>query len=345
MTRRNIVIEQADIKDVITLDQLALSGKACDHSYLKDNYHYSAWDNEVCTLCGIPYEQKDRQDEYRWFLWRMIVKKLNLKWEKIEDYNAAFLSDYNYEEITYKGKKITVYGKFVVIDGGLKDATCLEEHFKATRSYGSSTSPSERFLNISSTRAHTLRPTDHEWLPIVNWICNQDPKILDYILNSSVREFNKDQDKKKTTREITREASALKRADTFNLSDQREVAELILNQKVRDALTSVGIGLSKYFSFGADSNPMYYQWTGAKAYLLNLRKDNIDTSGKKLYEAIIDLFGKEEGDEYISNSSNAILKRLNVCILGNVALGLIEEDARTRLAAQKILKQNQEQVS
>lgn len=355
---------------MITLEQLTLSGKPCSHDKYVYNdkgevqYRTFTWNDSKCELCSITYEERKEQDAYEWFLWRAVIKKLNPKWEVVNkpDYsgkptetnvNSAFVYDFDYvaiepvQDADYEKigeKEVVKYKKLVVVDQKTDGCSFLVKHYSCSDDYKTKTkSPETRELRIVSTRAPTNGPSHTEWFKVISWACEKDSKIQDYVLNASVREFAKTRTKNVALREKASTTAAIAKADKFGYREQLAVSDMILNERVREALRLAGIGLSKYFNFSSDSNQMYYKWTGSKTYLLTIRNDDtLDTTGRKLYDAIIDLFGQEAGDQYITNSTDDTLKRLSVCILGNITLGLIEQNDRVRLAAEKLIKKNEQ---
>lgn len=342
---------------MITLEQLTLSGKPCDHTIQISFGRTTAFNDSICSLCGISYEQREDQWNYKQFLFRSVIKKLDLKWETIKDkvserdVSAAFLYDFEYkamegiyEKYTRVGdKEVTRYKKLVVVDM-CKDSRCLYEHY-ADCSYNydhRAKTPETREIEYLSMRSSSSCPTDRQLHEIINWACAKDPKIEDYVLNVSTKEFFKVKSKKEVAKKTATITNSLAKADKFNYTEQLTISNKILNEKARADLLSVGIHVNKaaYFNFREYVN-LSYKWTGPKAYILNIKNDEtLDLSGRKLYEAIIDLLGKEKGDEYIATSLDRNFKRLSVCMLDNAVIGLIEDDSRVRLAAEKIIKKN-----
>jgi hypothetical protein len=343
----------------ITLEQLTLSGKPCTHT-METNYGIRrTWDNSICSLCNITSDQGKEQEAYEWFLWRTVIKKLNLKWEVVEEVNAynskpigkvntAFLYDFDYmkTESIYENykkvgeKEVPCYKKLVIIDSAIGWQNFIAEHYKcSTESSTAGTSPETRRLALFSIRAPRSGPDSKTWFKVMSYACSKDSKILDYVLNKSVAEFRKAAIKNKATKEAAALSNAIKKADKFNFREQEYVANQVLSYKVKEDLLQVGIHVHGFFHL--KDSQLSYKWTGPKTYLLDLKnEETFDFSGQKLYDAIIDLFGKEKGDEYINTSDCVILKRLSVCLLGNAVVGLVEDNERIRLAAKKILQKD-----
>ena len=122
--------------------------------------------------------------------------------------------------------------------------------------------------------------------------------------------------------------------------EQVSMSDAVLRLKLEEAAKSIDGIVSEYYSYHSSDGSICFVWKDCpKAYLLNIRNDKtLDPTGQKLYDGIVDLLGKERADEYITSSDSVLFKRLSVCVLGNIALGLIEDNSRIRLAATKKLK-------
>lgn len=353
---------------MITKDQLTLSGKDCTHFkevFGSDGVHMhtaSTWSNQKCALCHITVDQSLEQESFRWYLWRQVIKKLNLKWEEFdfnkEKVNVAFVYDFEYvktvnvnHETTYKKigeKQITKYKKLVVTDQKTSELNGFAVYGTSTEYKVAGLSPEARELCIISTRAPLDGPSRIEFFEVMKWAAEKDKELENYILNIAQKEFAIVRTKNISTRDKTKQKNDFSKADKFSYKEQTAIGDILINLKVNEALALVGGKVSQYakYSYG-HSYQINLSWEGPKKYLtqIYLDKEILDLSGQKLYDAIVDLLGKEKADEYINSSDEPTLKRLGVCILGNVTLGLIEENSRVRLAAEKLIKKNATEAS
>ena len=320
--------------------ELFLNGKPCMHAIMNksgaQSYTYS---NGACTQCGIlsdsSYDSdKERQGRYELFLWRMIIKKLSLEWVDVAGIQTAHLFDIKLPYDINPQRVIVVdcnYRKSY--DGIFSDALMTRYMLRST--YSSISTPASRTRILFGLRSSNFSPKESMFISIVQWAYQKDISIKGYIKLKAQEEFFKHEAKNKVQRERSAITSVQIKADKFNYTEQLTVALELIKFEVEKLLKPLNISSR----FADVRSSLYIEWTGDKKYLCNIYNDEtLDTSGRKLYNAIVDLLGKEKADEYITTSNCVILKRLSVCILGNLVVGLCESDKRTRMAAEKLMK-------
>jgi len=320
--------------NLLDMPELFLNGSPCLHFTLNPSgIRYHTFNiNDVCTTCGLKSKWSDFDSEseiqkrYELFIWRAMLKKIQLEWIELEGIKTAHLFDY---------KKNSVFTRAIVVE-----STAFKWRFSAAAAstYGTDKALENRkTLAIFGARGNRQRPAMEDLSYLVDEAYKKYPDFKDYVKSKGQVDFRKSEIKNKTLREKSNTMSAITKADKFNYTEQLSMATHVVVSEIDKALLAIGGKVRS--SYSHEDSPIVLDWKGKKAYLLRVRNDEtLDVSGKKLYEAIVDLLGSAKANEYIQNSTNVIFKRLSVCILGNLVLGLCESDRRTRMAAEKLLK-------
>jgi hypothetical protein len=319
--------------------------------------------------------QVDEQDKFNLFVWRRLLKMLPLEWKTLKteypdgpkikqiECRVAFLS--------HGPMNNARYTKFFVVDGwevnnfyhfnkALYDAYGKDEvgvqYAGKIKQFGGaidlldvnrgSKVDCSRFYFYQAKRKHV--PSEGLQLKIIHR-CD-DGKFSKWIKDKSKQDYAAWISKNEENRSKTKSSNLGRSVEVFNITDQQLLAKTalksVLEACMNEALRPFGCAMSKYM-YQVIEHMNFDNWKSQPKYYLvrmgSIRADDsdLDKTGKKLYDGLVDFLGKKKAKEFLISHVDATGRRLALVYdqdESDLALALVDEDIKIRELAKRRLK-------
>lgn len=357
---------------MLMLNDLFLEGNSCGH---QDRIY-----NSNCSHCGMSQTQVDEQDKFSLFVWRRLLKMLPLEWktlkaEYMEKINSIKQIECRVAFLSHGSMSGARYTKFFVVDGWEvndlyrfnkalyevygKDEVGIRYAGKIRQTVGAidlfdpnrgSQVDCSRFYFYHAKRKHV--PSEGLQLKIIHKY--DDGKFSKWIRDKSKQDFVLWISKNEEIRSKTKSSNLGRSVEIFNLTDQQLIARVALKNifeaRINEALELFGCTVAKHIH-STTEYVNFDSWKNLPRYYLILinsmgaTDSDLDKTGKKLYDGLVDFLGKEKAKEFLSNTSlykNCSSGRRLALVYdqdeNDLALALVDEDIKIRELAKRKLK-------